>query len=623
MNLRQFFERYGVSIAVLGALALLIAVLPGNATGDANRVGTTGGAQTAAQGGAKGGSGSAAPGASGSQGSAVSTAGGAAGAGGAGDAGAPGAGGAGTEGAGGGGTGGAAAASINFGQGPNCRPDGRQIGISLYMPPCVEWGGGDNGGATADGVEGNKITVIRWLAQIDDATKAILQANKLGDSDEVVNRAYDALRSYSNHHYETYGREVVFEDYQASAISTNQEAMIADAAQIADKHPFAVIEGNPAGAMPTILAQELNARGVLCLCTTSLSTAFYQENPLVLSTGLPSGADYCNFAAEYVGKRLAGKNAVYAGDELNPLQGFKNKPRVFGLMYLNGALGQVDPEGERLRASCESAFAQYGVSFAVQVSYLYDPGRNQNDVSNMMAQMKANGVTTIVPLVDPLSPILITPEATRQNYFPEWFVTGTGLSDTTTAGRLYDQNQWRHAFGMTPLWVTWTDHKNGPGYQEYHDARRGDPENSEGALIEIYRARIQTLFRGIHMAGPNLTQDTFRQGLFDYPATPAGGGTAALPYVYYTPDAPTDIKDFAEVFYDITQQGPDERGEFGTGMMMKSDNGKRYQLGQWPQEDPHVFQPGGVAISDNPEGGGNPPFTPGPEYGSTGCLSCH
>ena len=53
------------------------------------------------------------------------------------------------------------------------------------------------------------------------------------------------------------------------------------------------------------------------------------------------------------------------------------------------------------------------------------------------------------------------------------------------------------------------------------------------------------------------------------------------------------------------------------------DKGKRYQLGQWPGDDPHVFQPGAEAISDNPEGGGNPPFTPGPEYPSTGCLSCH
>jgi hypothetical protein len=294
---------------------------------------------------------------------------------------------------------------------------------------------------------------------------------------------------------------------------------------------------------------------------------------------------------------------------------------VFGLMYLNGQKGKVDPEGERGRKICEDAFAQYGITFAVQVSYLYDPGRNQNDVSNMIQQFKEAGVTTIVPLVDPLSPILITPEATRQNYYPEWFVTGTGLSDTTTAGRLYDQNQWRHAFGITPLWVTWVDVKQSGGYKEYHDARRNDPDGAEGVLCNIYRGVAQQLFTGIQMAGPNLTHDTWKAGMFAYPFTPEGGGRAALPLVGYTPDLPTAIKDFAEVYYDITATGTDERGDFGHGMMMKTDDGARYQIGQWPSDDPHVYR-GGIANSDNPPGGGDPPYEPGPAYGSDGCLSC-
>lgn len=607
MNLRQFFDRYGVSLGVLAILALVVALVPGNAK-NATSVGTTGGNATTRAGAAG------TNGAGGSEGPGTGATGGAA------DVGGSGAGAV---------TGndqaqGVAGSSVTFGQGPNCRPDGRQIGISLYMPPCAQWSGGDNGGETAPGVTGNQVKIIRWLGQLDDATKAILQANKLSDDDATIERVFHALFSYSNHYYETYGREVVFEDYQASAPSSNQEAMIADAAQIADKHPFAVIEGNPAAAMPTVLARELGARGVLCLCTTSLTTSFYQQNPNIMSTGLPTGTDYCNFAAEYIGKRLAGRKAIYAGDELNPAQGFKNKQRVFGLLYVNGALGVHDPELEKVRTDCDAAFAQYGVTFAAHVSYIYDPGKNQTEVSNMISQLKAAGVTTVVPIVDPLSPILITPEATRQTYFPEWFVTGTGLSDTTTAGRLYDQNQWRHAFGMTPLWVTWLDRKVGANYRAYHDARRADADGTEGVLIEVYGARIQMLFRGIHMAGPNLTYDTFRQGLYAYPATPVGGGTAAHPYVYVTPDAPTDIKDFAEVYYDITASGNDERSQPGTGMMMKTDHGARYQLGQWPSDDPHVYQGpanGAVAVSDNADAG-DPPFTARPEYPESGCLSC-
>jgi hypothetical protein len=605
MNLRQFFERYGVSLGVLAVLALVIALVPGNSSGVNGQVTTAGGPAAGRGNGAAGTSGDTASGGTSANGGAAGGS----------SAGGP---------SGGGSAAGAAAAGpdVTFGAGPNCRSDGRQQGFSYYMPPCVQWNSTNNGGSTSDGVTSNQIKIIRWLGFQDDATKAILQAYKLSDDDATIQRSYDAYRAYSNHHYQTYGREVVYEDFPASAVSTNDEAMIADAAKIADKHPFAVIVGNPAAVMPTVLASELNARGILCSgCTVSLSTGYYQENPNIIPGGLPTINEYCEQSAEYIGKRLAGKDAIYAGDELNPLQGFKTKKRVFGLMYLNGQMGKVDPEGERGRKICEDAFAQYGVSFAVQLAYLYDPGRNQNDVSNMIAQFKAKGVTTIVPIIDPLSPILITPEATRQNYYPEWFVTGTGLSDTTTAGRLYDQNQWRHAFGITPLWVTWVDVKTSTGYKEYHDARRQDADGTEGVLCNIYRGVAQQLFTGIQMAGPNLTHDSFKAGMFAYPFTPEGGGKAALPYVGYTPDLPTAIKDFAEVYYDITATGTDERGQAGTGMMMKTDNGARYQVGQWPSDDPHVYK-GGIANSDNPPGGGDPPYTPGPAYPLTGCLSC-
>jgi hypothetical protein len=614
MNLREFFERYGVSLGVLAVLALLIAIVPGNSTGTNNQVNTSG-------------SGPGSPGGSASRTATGTGAAGAAGTSGATAAGGTAGGGtAGGVATGGGAAAGPSAADVKFGTGPNCRPDGRQVGISFYMAPCVQWTGTNNGGATADGVTAKQIKIIRWLGFQDDATKAILRAYKLSDEDAVIKRAYDAYRAYSNHHYQTYGREVVYEDYAASADSTNDEAMIADAAQIADKHPFAVIVGNPAAVMPTVLASELNARGVLCVgCTVSLSTGYYRENPNVIAGGLPSINEYCEQSAEYIGKRLAGKPASHAGDELNPLQGYTTKTRVFGLMYINGQKSKVDPEGERGRKICEDAFAQYGVTFAIQLAYLYDPGRNQNDVSNMITQFKNAGVTTIVPIVDPLSPILITQEASNQNYYPEWFVTGTGLSDTTTAARLYNQNQWRHAFGITPLWVTWNDVKKSTGVKEYHDAHRDAADGDEGVMCNIYRGVAQFLFTGIQMAGPNLTQDSWKAGLFAYPPTPEGGGRAALPYVYSTPDLPTSIKDFAEVYYDITVTGPDERGQPGTGMMMKTDQGKRYQVGQWPSDGPHAYQGesgGAMAISDNPPGGGDYPYQPGPPYPLDGCLSC-
>ena len=60
------------------------------------------------------------------------------------------------------------------------------------------------------------------------------------------------------------------------------------------------------------------------------------------------------------------------------------------------------------------------------------------------------------------------------------------------------------------------------------------------------------------------------------------------------------------MYYDANASGPDERGNGGVGMMMKTDNGQRYQPGQWPSDDPHVYN-GGVAISDDPPAVPTPP----------------
>ena len=619
MSWKGFAERYGVSAVVLAALALVVVLLPGNAdpsdvsTGPGGTTFTTGpgGAVVAGSGGGGAGGGAA----SGGGGAAVAGGGGGAAAGGAAGGGAAG------EGGGGGGTaapGPGGGGAFAFGEGPQCGPDGRQLGISIYMPPCVRWdAGADNGGATYDGVTGDQILIVRYLPQLDPGTGAILRSANLADERDVVAQAYDAIRRYANAHYQTYGREVVFQDFTASGSSESDEAMIADALEIAEEiRPFAVIEGDPASPMPSVLIRELAVRGVLCMCSTSLTATFYEELGGRVFSSLPTMDEYAIHTAEYIARRVAGQPAVFAGDELNPTQSFRDNERRFGLIYLNGARGKVDPEGERIRQAMVREFERYGLRFEVEIAYLYDPGRNQQDVTNIIAQLKDAGVTTVVPVWDPLYPILITREATNQLYFPEWFIVGTGLSDTITGGRLYDQNQWAHAFGVSPLWVPWATVAASAGYREYHHANPGAQPGSEGVLINIYNSRINTLFRGIHMAGPNLTQDTFRAGLFQYPPT---GGRATSPLVFYTEQFPTEIKDFSEVWWDTSTSGPDERGEVANGVMRRADNGARYQPGQWPTGPPS--RANGLTVSDDT--GHYPHETDGHTHDpNQRCLSC-
>ena len=393
-----------------------------------------------------------------------------------------------------------------FGKGDHCRADGRQTGISRYNPPCAQWLNKDNGGATAQGVTKDKVLVVRFVSQVDPATQAILQGAALADDPAIVKGAYEALFKYHNQHYETYGREVVFQDYNASGPDDNDEQMRADAVKIAtDIKPFAVWGG------PKVFGQELAQRGIVCICTVTLSSQFYQENPPNLWGSLPTSTEYAIQLGEYIGKRLANKPAKFAGDEINLTQNYRTKTRKFGLIYLEGVKGQVDPEGKRAADALTSEMAKYNVPITTKIGYTYDPGRNQQDLTTMISKMHNDGITSIIMFVDPLYPILITGEATRQQYYPEWVISGSGLSDTTAAGRLYDQQQWKHAFGISPLWVTWTSVNKSTGYRETHHGNPNMAPGDEGVLINIYQSVPTTLFRGIMMAGPKLTQRHLRR----------------------------------------------------------------------------------------------------------------
>jgi hypothetical protein len=597
MTMKEFAERYGLPLGVLLAFALLLVLLPGNAP---STVDTGGGSELGVD--ASDGSGDLTG--TGDQATldAGSTAGGSAG----GDAGGTAGGTGGSGGSGGAPSGGG---QVVFGKGPDCDANGRQIGVSPYMPPCVQWTGTDNGGATARGVTADSIKVVSWLGQEDPATRQALAAAELQDPPAVVERAFRALNKYHNAYYQTYGREVQLVQMNAGGESTNDAAMKADAIKIADEvKAFAVFAGNALAPIPTVLARELAQRGVLCICTTSLSSAFYNELPPTIFSALPTIDEYAAHAAEYAAKKLAGKNADLGG------AGTTGKKRVFCLMHINGVENTVDPEGARGANVFKRAFQRVGIGFKTTVTYLYDPGSNQNEITNMVAKLKSEGCTTIVPLVDPIQPILITAEATKQLYFPEWFIVGTGLSDTSSIGRFYDQQQWQHAFGISPLWVTWDKVENSSGYREYHDAMPGSAKGEEGVLINIYRGGFQLVFQGIHMAGPNLNNQTFAQGLFAMPRT---GGTPASPLVFFTRQLPTGIKDFSEVWWDANRVGPDERSRNGKGQMVRADGGRRYNLGQWPGGGPS--RTNGVTVTAQ-QGVKSPP--PRADRYTKPCLSC-
>jgi hypothetical protein len=468
-----------------------------------------------------------------------------------------------------------------------CREDGRQPGFSIAMPPCVPVFTGDNGGATARGVTRDKIVVVRYMVQTDAATGAALGAIGQTDDRAKIDRADATLLRYPNLHYETYGREVVLQTVEASGPSTDDAAMRADAVKIATElRAFAVL----GYTTPPAFAEELAARGVPCImCAEGQSRNFYKKTGPFVFARFPTLEEYYANGAEYIGKRLAGRPAKWAGDL--PV-GLRTSTRKFGLIY---------PEVENAKSGVDffkEELARYGVTLTKAVGYTPNVSTAQEQATNMIVQLKNANVTSIFLMSDFLYPVFFTREATNQQYFPEWIISGSELTDTTFVGRLFDQQQWRHAFGVAAQAVYWDNPEESAAFKEYRHILPNSGPNDPGVTIHGRRWGPEILFRGIQMAGPHLTPATFAQGLFAFP--PAGGNPTS-PLIYHTLLAPNAQKDFTEVFWDPTATGPDETGGNGPGVLLKVDGGRRYQLGSWPRTDPRVFdRTGTVGVGDNP-----------------------
>jgi hypothetical protein len=582
LTLREILDRYGPLIAVAVVLTLLVVMMPGGG-GDQQRVdagdlasggGRSGGEQTASDVAGGGESGSFASGGGG--GGSTSSVGGSSGGGGGGT----------TAGGSGGGAAGTATGNPAPPADTTCRGDGAMPAFSNYAPPCIPVFTGDNGGSTYMGVTGDKVKVVYYFPFSSAATQATLRAIGADDPRSQSMDVAKTLARYFNIHYETYKRQVELVFFESDIASDDDAGLKANAVKIAtDIKPFAVIGAE------SIVATELAARGILCLCTVSEPSGYYQQNAPYTFGILPEAEEYFQQMAEYIGKRLAGKPAKWAGDL--PV-GMKTTERKFGLIYIEGVESRINPRSKEAVAFYEQELAKYGVRLTKKVAYVYDAARSQEQSTNIIAQMASAGVSNLACACDPLYPIFLTKAATQQQYYPEWFITGTALIDTTFFGRTYDPAQWAHAFGISPLYVFWADISQSTGYKEFHHMRPDAEPGDEGTQINVREPAFSLLFGGMHYAGPNLTPENFAKGLWN---APARGGSPTVVLVKFTPESYTAIKDFTEVFWHPTTRAKDETGKDGVGVLLKVDGGRRFPAGAWPKADPNVFTTEGTIFA--------------------------
>ena len=465
--------------------------------------------------------------------------------------------------------------------GPNCDVKRGTVAIPLsYAPPCVKPFTGSNGDATSQGVTRDTITVALYQSQPDILENAAIARS--GSDESLVTEAATVQRyiDFFEAHYETYGRKVKLVVVKGSGDPGSDEAGRADAIKVATEVKAFASFGGP--SQTEAYAQELAARGVLCLgdCMLASSQKFVDQRAPNIWLTLPAVDQSAIHWAKFIGE-LNRHAAQYAGDTAMTKQ-----QRVFGLVRFDETFAGFQEAGKQFR----NQLTDNGVKIAVDAPYELDLGRAQENARNTIAKLKSAGVTTVMFAGDPLTPASLTKEATAQKYFPEWVILGAAYSDTSLFGRTYDKAQWKHAFGVSSLYVPTPQRLD--QYAEILRWQSGQPPEAKTYKLLVQAPLI--FYTALHLAGPKLTPDTFRDALFRFPSSKTDPSQIHISWGHHHIWPSTDYfgaDDATLIWWNPDAKGIDEVGNAGTGMWEYANGGRRYLPTEWPKTAPTLFDP--------------------------------
>ncbi|MBA3745404.1 hypothetical protein [Sporichthya sp.] len=448
-----------------------------------------------------------------------------------------------------------------------CADRKQQVPGDPYSPPCIAWPAGkDNGGATYRGVTKDKIR-IGFRIPVEDikdfqSTISDLAGDK-GDQIPVAtqgdfDRTIQALTTYFEKNFQFYGRKIELVQWKGKGsvfneiVGAGQEAANADAIRAAKElNLFADIS-----AFTQPYADALSRQQVLSVGALYMSREWFTQRQPYAWSPFPDCTSLSETIAEYLNKRVFGYPADHAGD------GIKGKPRKIGIITPdNPEYQQCADAGEKLVKAAGNSMTRY--------NYTLDLATLSDQANNIAAKMKKDGITTVVLACDPLTPLLLTSRMTQQNYFPEWVIGGVGFMDTSVLAQLYDEKQWSHAFGLSLL----GEEQPQQASYAYAAAKSVDPNHEPIFGVDIFYYFLYQLATGMQMAGPNLTPQTFANGMRAYPGGTGPAGTWAYPKGTFAP-----YRDAREIWWDgsATSAYNNRPGAY------VSDR-KRYKPGSWPK----------------------------------------
>jgi hypothetical protein len=462
------------------------------------------------------------------------------------------------EGGGEGGGGGAAAA------GSGCPDRQEQVPGDPYSPPCIAFKG-SNGGGTSKGVSDTSIKVAyRVLNEKGfQQTLAQLAGASLSDSPDSVTRTVQAMADYFNQRFQLYGRKIEIVFYDGRGSNTNEllgkgrEQAVADAIQVAEEiGAFADLS-----ATSEPYAGALAERGVIGFGTPYLSRGWHEQRAPFAWSLATDGSIVSEFAAEFAVKKLYGGNADHAGGTL------KGKPRVFGTLAPENSWYQESVD------NAETVVKEAGMEPGYRRAYVLDLGTMSDQATRIIADFKDRGITTILCGCDPIIPVFLSGVANREQYYPEFIIVGTALTDADIVGQLWNQNFASHAFGVSPL-DNFVPPTQTIAYAAYKSVRDDEPAFS----VDLIYYQMYMLAIGLQMAGPELTPQTFEAGMFAYPPKVGPFGLWK-----FGPGDRTAANDVREIYWDAAAISTYNGKQ---GAYIGANDNARFQRGQIPDADP-------------------------------------
>ncbi|MCU1593792.1 MAG: hypothetical protein JWO12_1184, partial [Frankiales bacterium] len=457
----------------------------------------------------------------------------------------------------------------------HCATVSKQFLDFPQSPPCVAHTG--NPGATYAGVSGKTINLVYFREKDNPVVKGLLQSQGLYSDPADQRKFIGAMETFINKRYELYGRRVTITFWQSpcEAAPPVDSCFRDDAkALVAKLHPFAVVYDNNTNT-PAFF-DELSKARVINFGGWHFQDSFNTAHRPYHYDNLQGGDFQAVMTGEYWCKKLAGKKARYAGSA--DLQAKVRKAAVF---YPSTDVN-TEP-AHHLEAILKGCGTQ-----TVDVPYSPDTATASSQATSQVAQARNAGATSVLYFADPIAPAFGTKAMTSQSWYPEHVLVGSGLIDYDVLARLYDPQQWKHAFGPSdtvlykPL-----------GQQEASITWRaaGNAGNAYSSA-ELQWGYWAVIAAGIQMAGPTLNPGTFEQALLSgsvdtLPYTQ--GKNPNITYIHFGKGDYTASSDAKEAYWDANAISPIDGKQ---GAYVSLNRGRRYRIGEWPTGEPQL--PAGV-----------------------------